>query len=54
MNSNSQTSLVITTINKPNKVIDKYLDLTRKNNINYIIIGDKKTPNYKKSILILI
>ncbi len=48
MNSNSQTSLVITTINKPNKVIDKYLDLTKKNNINYIIIGDKKTPNYKK------
>ena len=48
MNSNYQTSLVITTINKPNKVINKYLDLTKKNNINYIIIGDKKTPNYKK------
>ena len=43
-----QTSLVITTINKPNKVINKYLDLTKKNNVKYIIIGDKKTPNYKK------
>ena len=48
MNSKYQTSLVITTINKPNKVINRYLDLSQKNKVNYIIIGDKKTPTYKK------
>ena len=48
MNNNDQTSLVITTINKPNKAIDSYLTLCKKNNIKYIIIGDKKSPNFKK------
>jgi hypothetical protein len=50
MNKNykNQISLVITTINKPNKVINKYLELTKKNKIYYLIIGDKKTPNYNK------
>ena len=50
MNKNykCKISLVITTINKPNKVIKKYLELTKKNKICYFIIGDKKTPNYSK------
>ncbi len=47
MNNINQTSLVITTINKPNNVIDKYLSLSKKNSIKYIIIGDKKSPTYK-------
>ena len=45
---NRKISVVITTINKPNKVIDKYLDLAKKNKAECIIIGDKKTPIYKK------
>ena len=48
MNNINELSLVITTINKPNKVINKYLTLSKKNNIKYIIIGDKKSPIYKK------
>ena len=43
-----KTSLVITTINKPNKVLKKYLSLCIENNVDYIIIGDKKTPAYSK------
>jgi len=39
-------ALVITSINKPNKVIKKYYSLCNKNDVNFIIIGDKKTPNY--------
>ena len=54
MNDKNQISLVITTINKPNNVINKYLDMSKKNNVRYIIIGDKKTPLYKKNILFLI
>ena len=54
MNNKDQTSLVITTINKPNNVINKYLDMSKKNNVQYIIIGDKKSPPYKKNILFLI
>ena len=41
-------SLVITTINKPNDVIKRYLTLCKNSKINYIIIGDKKTPSYSK------
>ena len=48
MNNKDQTSLVITTINKPNNVINKYLDMSKKNNVQYIIIGDKKSPPYQK------
>ena len=39
-----KTSVVITTINKPNKIIKKLSSKTRENNWNFIIIGDKKTP----------
>ena len=41
-------SLVITSINKPNDVIKRYLTLCKNYKINYIIIGDKKTPSYSK------
>ena len=41
-------SLIITTINKPNNVIKKFLIFCKKYNVNYIIIGDKKTPAYPK------
>lgn len=39
-------SLVITTINEPNKVIKKYFALTKKNKVDYILVGDEKTPKY--------
>lgn len=42
----SKIALVITSINRPNVVIKKYFSLCKKNNINFIIIGDKKTPKY--------
>jgi len=43
-----KTSLVITTINKPNKNIKKLINLCKKNKSKLIIIGDKKTPkNFK-------
>lgn len=48
MNKKNKISLIITTINKPNRAIDKYLVLSKKNKINFIIIGDKKSPNYQK------
>ena len=54
MYKKNDISLVITTINKANKVINKYLNLSRNNNVRYIIIGDKKSPNYEKNILFLI
>lgn len=45
-----KTSLVITTINKPNKNIKKIMNLCKKNKSKLIIIGDKKTPkNFKIS-----
>ena len=46
MNKHKKISLVITSINKPNKVIEKYYSLSKNNKINFIIIGDKKTPEY--------
>jgi hypothetical protein len=46
MNKLKKISLVITSINKPNKVIEKYYSLSKNNKINFIIIGDKKTPEY--------
>ena len=39
-----KTSLVITTINKPNKNIQKLSNGSKKNDWNFIIIGDKKSP----------
>ena len=45
-----KTSLVITTINKPNKNIKKLINLCKKNKSKLIVIGDKKTPkNFKIS-----
>ena len=41
-------ALIITSINKPNEAIKKYYSLSKKNKVNFIIIGDKKTPNYPK------
>ena len=41
---NMKTSLVITTINKPNKNIKKLCDGSKKNDWSFIIIGDKKSP----------
>ena len=38
------TSLVITTINKPNKNIRTFNEKCKKNNWNFIVVGDKKTP----------
>ena len=46
MNKLKKISLVITSINKPNEVIKKYYSLSKNNKINFIIIGDKKTPEY--------
>ena len=48
MDKINDISLVITSINKPNDVIKKYLTLCKNSRINYIIIGDKKTPSYSK------
>ncbi len=56
-----KTSLVITTINKPNKNLKKYAKGCKKKNWKFIIVGDKKTPsnfnlkysffiNYRKKI----
>jgi len=47
-NKTKKISLVITTINKPNNVIKKYLKLCKNFDISYVIIGDKKTPLYPK------
>ena len=45
-----KTSLVITTINKPNKNIKELINLCKKNKSKFIVIGDKKTPkNFKIS-----
>ena len=49
INKIDKTSLVITTINKPNKVIKKFLTLCKNAKINYILVGDKKTPPYPKN-----
>lgn len=56
-----KTSLVITTINKANYILRKYAKNCKKNNWEFIVVGDKKTPkdfklknclfvNYKKKI----
>ena len=43
-----KTSLVITTINKPNKNIKELVNLCKKNKSKFIVIGDKKTPRTLK------
>ena len=43
-----KTSLIITTINKLNKNLFSIVNSCNKNNLNLVIIGDKKTPkNFK-------
>ena len=43
-----KTSLIVTTINKPNRNIAKLSNGSKKNNWDFIVIGDKKTPkNFK-------
>ena len=43
-----QTSLIITTINKPNKNIKLFSKKSKKNKWDFIVIGDRKTPkNFK-------
>ena len=43
-----KTSLVITTINSPNKNIKKFVVGCKKKNWDFIVVGDKKTPkNFK-------
>jgi hypothetical protein len=48
MNKITKISHVITSINKPNRVIKKYHSLCNKLGINFVIIGDQKTPIYPK------
>jgi hypothetical protein len=40
-------TLVITSINKPNDVIKKFYNICKKKNIQFLIIGDRKTPSYR-------
>ena len=41
-------SLIITTINKPNSNIKSFSKGCKKNNWDFVVIGDKKTPkNFK-------
>lgn len=53
MNKNTRT-LIITSINKPNKVIKEFSKICKKNNVNFFFVADKKTPKFvKKNINIL-
>ena len=46
--------LVITSINKPNKVIKKFTRICASQNINFVFVSDKKTPIFKyKNLKIL-
>ena len=48
MKKNIKSSLIITTINKPNRNIKRFSLLSKKKNWNLIIIGDHKSPkNFK-------
>ena len=46
MRNQNNISVVITSINKPNKVIKKFFSECKKKKIKFIIVGDKKTPKY--------
>jgi len=46
-NKKVTSTLVITSINKPNNVIKKYEILSKKKNIDFIFVADKKTPQFK-------
>lgn len=37
-------TLIITSIAKPNKILNKYSEECKKNNVEFIIIGDRKSP----------
>ena len=39
-------ALIITSINKPNKAVNKFIKLCFKKKINFIFVGDKKTPKF--------
>ncbi len=41
-----RSTLVVTSINKPNKAIKKFEVLCKKNNIDFIFVADKKTPKF--------
>ena len=43
----ARSTLVVTSINKPNKAIKKFEILCKKNNIDFIFVSDKKTPLFK-------
>tara|TARA_Y100000591_G_scaffold329456_1_gene358068 strand:- start:1088 stop:2146 length:1059 start_codon:yes stop_codon:yes gene_type:complete len=43
----NKVSLVITSINKQNMAIKNFYKLCYKNNVNFYLVGDKKTPEYK-------
>ena len=47
MKNQNNISVVITSINKPNKIIKKIFSECKKKKIKMIIIGDKKTPKYE-------
>ena len=47
LNKKVTSTLVITSINKPNNVIKKYEILSKKKNIDFIFAADKKTPKFK-------
>lgn len=42
----TKSTLVITSINKPNKVIRKFESLCKKSKIDFIFVADKKTPEF--------
>ena len=42
-----KSTLVVTSINKPNKAIKKFRILCKKNNVDFIFVADKKTPKFK-------
>ena len=37
-------ALVITSINRPNNVLRKYSELSKKHDVEFYIVGDKKSP----------
>jgi len=42
----ARSTLVVTSINKPNKAIKKFEILCKKNSIDFIFVADKKTPKF--------
>ncbi len=46
--------LVITSINKPNNVINKYIKLCKEQDVEFVFVSDKKTPLFKNKNLKLL